>query len=158
MHIQPANPNSPSVTSETRAHWGRGFAVVTAVMFLISSVFPVAAGLSHDTSAFPQWWGTLDVTIAFLLAILAFGIFGLAHGKENQQVEIAGYRAYRILIHAIIALLAVFFLWGDRIVWSNCLSGFAWRFWLLLYGLPAWLIVFKASRGLGEPSGKPNAA
>src|SRR6516162_10163472 len=125
MMVQPANPNPTAVRNEPAAQWRRGFAVVTVAMFLISSVFPVAAGLSRDTSAFPQWWGTLDVAIAFVLAIFVFGIFGLAHGNESPQVEVAGYRAYRVLIHAILALLVVFFLWGDRIVWSQCLTGFA---------------------------------
>jgi hypothetical protein len=41
-------------------------------------------------------------------------------------------------MNRIFALLVGFFFFGDRIVWSNCLTGFAWRFWLLLYGLPAW--------------------
>ena len=36
-------------------------------------------------------------------------------------------------------MLVVFFLAGDRIIWSNCLTGFAWRAWLLMYTLPAWM-------------------
>ena len=57
----------------------------------------------------------------------------------TDDVTAASYRAYRALIHAIIALCAVFFVAGDRIVWINCLPGFGWRAWLLLYCLPAWL-------------------
>ena len=134
--------------TEPPAFWGRGVAVATAMVFLTSSAFPVVAGLSHDTGSFPKWWGMLDVGIAFLLAILMFVIFGLAHGKVNKQAEDASYRAYRVLIHAIFALFVVFFLCGDRIVWPNCLTGFAWRFWLLMYSLPAWFTVLRASGGL----------
>src|SRR5262249_23567035 len=100
------------------------------------------AGFVKDTEAWPKWWGALDVLIAFVLAALALAVMALAHGKVDEQVEDASYRAYRGLIHGIFALLVVFFLFGDRVVWSNCLTGLAWRFWLLLYGMPAWLTVF----------------
>jgi hypothetical protein len=69
----------------------------------------------------------------------------LAHGKVDKQVEDASYHAYRVLIHGIFAMLVVFFLLGEQIVWRNCLTGFAWRFWLLLYGLPAWLAFIRSS-------------
>jgi uncharacterized membrane-anchored protein YitT (DUF2179 family) len=66
-------------------------------------------------------------------------ILGLAQGKVSKQAEDATYRAYRILIHGIFVMLLVFFLFGNHIIWSNCLTGFAWRAWLLLYTLPAWV-------------------
>jgi hypothetical protein len=111
---------------------------VAAVLFLISSAFPVVAAFVRDTQSWPKWWGVLDVSIAFVLAILAFAVMTLAHGKVNKQAEEASFRAYRLLIHGIFAILVVFFLFGDRIVWTNCLTGLAWRTWLLLYSLPAW--------------------
>jgi hypothetical protein len=114
-----------------------------AVVFAISSAFPVVAGLSHDPEAFPPWWGALDVGIAFLLALLAFLVFGFARGRVNKPVEDLSYRAYRVLIHAIFAALVVFFVFGDRIVWTQCLTGLAWRFWLLLYCLPAWIALLR---------------
>jgi hypothetical protein len=132
MATEPATPFSPKTRSR------RPLAIAAAVVFFISSVFPLVAGFVRDTESWPKWWGILDVSIAFVLAILALVIMALAHGKVDKQAEEASYRAYRILIHGIFALLVVFFLFGDRIVWSNCLTGFAWRFWLLLYGLPAW--------------------
>jgi hypothetical protein len=136
------NPNPSRLTPDPRLHWRRPLAVATAVVFVISSVFPVVAGLSRDTSSYPKWWGPLDVGIAFVLAFLAIVIFVLAQGEVDKQADEASYRAYRILIHGIMAILVVFFLVGDRIVWTYCLVGFAWRFWLLLYGLPAWISVF----------------
>src|SRR5262249_47265753 len=102
------------------------------------SAFPVVAGLSHDTASFPRWWGVLDVAIAFLLACLAIGLSAITQGQVTRQAEETTYRAYRFLTHAVFAMLVVFFLAGDHIVWINCLTGFAWRSWLLLYTLPAW--------------------
>lgn len=114
-------------------------AIVAAIAFLVSSVFPVIAGLSHDTASFPRWWGILDVGLAFVLAVLALVILGVTQGKVTKSAEDLSYRCYRILTHGIFLMLVVFFLAGDRIVWSNCLTGFAWRAWLLLYTLPAWV-------------------
>jgi hypothetical protein len=114
-------------------------AIVAAVAFFVSSVFPVVAGLSHNTASFPKWWGNLDVSLAFVLALLALAILGVTQGKVNKQAECVSYRAYRILTHGIFLMLVVFFLAGDRIVWNNCLTGLAWRAWLLLYTLPAWV-------------------
>jgi hypothetical protein len=122
-------------------------AIAAAVVFFVSLAFPVVAGFINDTASWPKWWGVLDVAIALVLGILAVSIMALASGKVNKQAEDASYRAYRVLIHAIFAVLVVFVLGGDRIVWGNCLSGLAWRFWLLLYGLPAWLAVFGATTG-----------
>jgi len=129
--------------SATRTLWGRPLAVAAAVLFFISWVFPVAAGLSKDTTSFPKWWGKLDVSLAFVLAILALVIMAYAGGQVNEQAENASYRAYRVLIHGILAMVVVFFLFGDRIIWINCLTGFAWRTWLLLYSLPAWFAALR---------------
>ncbi|HVO68603.1 MAG TPA: hypothetical protein VMT24_01075 [Aggregatilineaceae bacterium] len=142
------NTNSKS-TPNPLPSWGRPFAVVAAIVFLISSVFPVVAGLSKDTASFPPWWGTLDVGFAFVLAITVFVIVALGQGRVTKPIEDATYRAYRILIHGILALTVLFLFSGDRIVWINGLPGIAWRAWLLLYGLPAWLGV------MGTASGKP---
>jgi hypothetical protein len=153
-----ARPSPIPLTSEALAIWGRPLAVATAVVFFISSAFPVAAGLSKNTGSFPGWWGMLDVGIAFILALLAIVVIALAQGHVTRQVEDASYHAYRVLLHGIFAMLVVFFLLGDRIVWVNCLTGFAWRAWLLLYSLPAWLTAFRAPRvSAGAPGGPPSA-
>jgi len=122
-----------------RALWGRPLAIASAVVFLMSSAFPAVAGLSRKTAPFPKWWGRLDVGLAFVLAILALGVMAAAQGREDRQTVDATYRAYRILNHGIFVMLVVFFFLGDRVVWINCLTGFAWRYWLLIYVLPAWL-------------------
>jgi VIT1/CCC1 family predicted Fe2+/Mn2+ transporter len=135
---QLANPKSAPHSTAPLPRCGRPLAIATAIIFCISSAFPAVAAFVRDTESWPKWWGVLDVGIAFFLAILALALLGLAQGKVNKQAEGASYRAYRILTHGILAGLVVFFLIGDRIVWSNCLTGFAWRAWLLLYSLPAW--------------------
>jgi hypothetical protein len=158
MPSEPAGrPGSPVAapappTGEPRFRWGRPLAFATAAVFLLSLGFPAVAAFVRDTESWPKWWGVLDVGLAFLLAALAIAIMALAGGRLDGQVEIASYRAYRVLIHGIFAMLVAFWLCGDRIVWGNCLTGFAWRFWLLLYALPAWIAVSRSLRP-GEDDG-----
>jgi hypothetical protein len=123
--------------------WSRPVAIAAAIVFFISSTFPVVAGLSKNTASFPKWWGTLDVGLAFVLAALALLVMGVAAGKADRKITDVSYRTYRVLIHGIFVMILVFFLFGDRIVWINCLSGFAWRAWLLLYCLPAWFTALR---------------
>ena len=141
-------------TSAPLAHWSRPLAIATAIVFCISSVFPVVAGFVTNRVTWPRWWGVLDIAIAFVLAMLALAVIGCAQGKVNKPAEDASYRAYRVLIHGILAMGMVFILFGDRIVWSNCITGFAWRFWLLFYALPAWLTVFGATAELRRRPGE----
>jgi len=136
--VNGANPDPTPHTTKLLVLWGRPLAIVTALVFIISSAFPIVAGLSRNTESFPKWWGVLDVGIAFVLASLAITTLALAQHNVTKQAEVASYRAYRILTHGIFAMLLVFFLFGDRIIWTNCLTGFAWRSWLLLYSLPVW--------------------
>ena len=148
-------PSPDPLASEALAIWGHPLAVATAVVFFISSAFPVAAGLTKNTASLPRWWGALDVGLAFVLALLAIVVLALAQGHVTRQSQDASYRAYRVLLHGIFAMLVVFFLFGDRIVWVNCLTGFAWRAWLLSYGLPAWLTALRFPRvSAGDPVGR----
>jgi hypothetical protein len=142
-----ANPNPGSVTRRLRVQWGRPLAVLTAIVFVISSAFPAVAGLSKHTESFPRWWGVADVGIALVLGILACAVLTLAQGGVTRQAEDASYRAYRVLIHGILVVCMVFMFAGDRIIWVNCITGFAWRTWLLLYSLPAWLTLFSTVSG-----------
>ena len=112
---------------------------VAAVLFTVSWGFPIAAGLSSDTSSFPKWWGVVDVGLAFVLAFLALAIDVGCRKRIDRETEQAAYRAYRVLSHAVLAFAVVVMVYGGRITWMNCLSGFAWRTWLLLYVLPAWI-------------------
>jgi hypothetical protein len=142
------DPSSNPLTTEPRTLWGRPIAIAAAVLFFLSLGFPVIAGLSKDKASFPKWVGALDVGLAFVLAMLSFVLIVITQGKVSRQAADASYRTYRILTHGILAMILVFFVFGDRIVWINCLTGFAWRTWLLLYCLPAW---FAALRPAGRP-------
>jgi len=73
------------------------------------------------------------------------GDHGARGGQGDQTSTDASYRVYRILTHGILVMVVVFFLFGDRIIWINCLTGFAWRAWLLLYTLPAWVTALRTS-------------
>jgi hypothetical protein len=155
MVTEQAEPRANRVDSTAQAtdaltDWGPPLAIATAVVFFISSLFPLVAGLARDTSTFPRWWGILDVGIAFILAALAIALIALAQRHVARKAHDATYRAYRILIHGLMVLMIVFLLFGDRIVWTNCLPGFAWRTWLLLYAMPAWFTAFRATDGLSD--------
>ena len=134
---------TPVVTGP-HAHLRRQLAVAAAVVFVISSAFPVVAGLAKDTASFPKWWGAADVIIAFVLAFLAIVISALVGHDVNRQAEEASYRAYRFLTRGILAMVVAFFLFGDRITWSIWLVGLGWRTWLLLYSLPAWFTALRS--------------
>src|SRR5262245_11294523 len=112
---QPADPVPMLRMPELSVQGRRRLGIATAVVFCISSAFPVVAGFVRDTESWPKWWGVLDVGIAFLLAMLAFAVVGAAGTKIDQHSERASYRAYRGLNHGLLAILVVFFLLGDRI-------------------------------------------
>jgi len=129
--------------------WIRPIAFGALILFLLSWVFPIGAGLAKDTSAFPRWWGAADVALAFVLAIATLGIPVLVRGRVNKGVEEAAYRAYRVLTHGIMAVGVLVMLAGDRITWANCATGFLWRTWLGLYILPSWIATVHA-RGMAR--------
>ena len=117
----------------------RVMALTAAILFVLSWIFPVGAGLVRNPTSLPQWWGTVDVALAFVVAVGAFGIQGLGHGNVDKQAEQTTYRIYRRSLHAILVVGVVVILAGDRIKWANCATGFLWRTWLFLYILPWWL-------------------
>jgi len=127
----------------------RAIALTTAGLFLISLAFPAVAAFVKDPQAWPKWWGALDVTLAFTLALLVMVVLATARDRVNKEVEQITYRVYRVLIWGIFLLMAVFVVAGDRIIWTQCLTGFAWRYWLLLYALPWWIA---ANRPTAQPT------
>jgi hypothetical protein len=126
---------------------GRSLAIAAAVVFVISSAFPIVAGLSKNTASFPKLWGKLDVGLAFVLAVMVFGVMALARNSVDKRAEESSYRAYRVLLHGIFVMLVVFFVFGNQIIWVNCLTGIAWRSWLLLYALPEWIVAVRTVAG-----------
>lgn len=142
---------TPSQVKRTSAK-GRELAVTTAIAFVVSLVFPTAAGLAQNMSALPAWWGIADVVFAFILAALAITVAARFDRRKTPEIERASYRVYRIVVNLILVLLVVFLIGGDRIRWTIFLPGIAWRGWLLLYAYPAWLTALRSPR-----TGEPNA-
>jgi len=133
-------------SSVSQTVWIRPIAFVAAILFFVSWVFPVAVGLAKDTSAFPKWWGPVDVGLAFLLAIMAIGIQVLVRGTVDQRAEDKDiiYRVYRAATHWILVVGILVIVAGDRIAWGRCATGFMWRTWLGLYILPWWLAAIRS--------------
>jgi hypothetical protein len=122
-----------------RENLRRSIALATAVLLIVSLTFPAVAAFVKDARAWPKWWGALDVTLAFILALLVIVVLATVRDRVNKEVEQITYKVYRVLIWGIFLLMAVFVVAGDRIIWTQCLTGFAWRYWLLLYALPWWI-------------------
>ena len=127
----------------------RTIALTAAILFVLSWIFPVVAGLVRNPTSLPKWWGPVDVALAFVVAVGACVIPALGHGNADQQVEQTTYRIYRSSLHALLVVGVLVMVAGDRIKWANCATGFLWRTWLFLYVLPWWL----AATGC-RPSGK----
>ena len=95
----------------------RAFALAAAILFILSWIFPVSAGLVRNPTSLPLWWGTVDVALAFVVAVAALGIQGLAQRNVDKQAEQTAYRIYRSLVHAILVVGVVVRVAGDRINW-----------------------------------------
>ena len=99
--------------------WSRPLYIATAIAFLVSTLFPLGAGLSKNTSSFPRWWGPADVGTALLLAARVLAVLAIGTPKITKQDEEATYRAYRVHIHVIFVLMVVFVFFRDRIAGAN---------------------------------------
>jgi hypothetical protein len=122
----------------------RFLAIATAVVFCISTVFPVVAALG-GAAALPRAVGIADGILAFVLVFMAMALFVRTQGKVTKDARDAAYHGYRVSMHLILGLLVAFFLFGDRIAWNIGLVGLAWRAWLLLYTLPAWYTALRST-------------
>lgn len=116
----------------------RSLAIATAVVFCISTVFPVVAAVLPHPAALPRVVGVVDGVLAFTLVVMAMILHARTQGRVTTDAHAATYRAYRVMMHLILGLLAAFFLLGDRIAWNIGLVGLAWRAWLLMFTLPVW--------------------
>ncbi len=124
---------------------GRELAVTTAIAFVVSLVFPTAAGLVQETADLPGWWPIADVVFAFILAALAITVAARFERRKSPEVERTAYGVYRVVINLILLLLVIFLVAGDRVRWTIFLPGIAWRGWLFLYAFPAWLTALRST-------------
>ena len=135
----------PAKPPRNSTRQGRYLAVITAVAFWVSLVFPIAAGLAGEASALPAWWPIADVVFAFILAALAITVAARFDRRKTPQIERTTYRVHRIVLNLILVLLVVFLVAGDRVRWTIFLPGVAWRGWLFLYAFPAWLTALRST-------------
>jgi hypothetical protein len=142
------NPNNviADVDTDSRpanllARRGRFLVVLGAVLFSISTAFPVVASLVEQ-ERFPVWIGLLDVTLAFSLVLMTVVSATIGRGRVDDHARHASYRVYRLLANLPLVLLVVFFVFGEWIKWDVLLIGLAWRMWALLYILPAVLSIW----------------
>jgi hypothetical protein len=122
------------VRSGARQIQPRRLVLVGAWLMILSFAFPGAASV---LPAGPVWVGWLDVVLAFAVTALALFVFAISYRQVDDAARLASFHVYRILANVLIALLAVFFLCGNRIDWTILLTGLAWRLWLVCYVLPA---------------------
>ena len=79
----------------------RAIALTAAFLFVLSWIFPVSAGLVRNPASLPKWWGTVDVALAFVVAVGALVIPGLGRGNLNKQAERTTYRIYPSSLHGL---------------------------------------------------------
>jgi hypothetical protein len=142
----PPDPNHPNLLTR----WGRQLVILGAGLFGISLTFPLLAS-TLTPALFPQWFGVLDVAFAFAFMLTMALINAASGGQITQHTVHLSYRIYRGAASLLLVLLVIFFVAGDRIGWSILLPGLAWRMWLLVYFLPAWLTVWERHKATGKP-------
>jgi len=112
-------------------------------IFFISTLFPVVASLLPTTTV-PTWIGASDV----LIALIVVGILATAttkvRGKINETVKNTSSNIYQSLAGIPLLLLAIYFIFGDKIHWEILLPGLAWRAWVLLYSIPSMIALWES--------------
>lgn len=132
----------------------RTWARVAALLFLVSSCFPIVASVL-PADQHPGWLGPLDVATAGLLMLISLGPLRTASGEIQPEIVRGSYAFYRRAANILLLLLVLFFLLADRVHWDVLLIGLAWRAWLLLYAFPFWLQTW---RGQQPPEETPHSA
>jgi hypothetical protein len=134
--------NISSYQIDVPPRWRRRLVEFTAVLFCVSTVFPIIASII-PADQLPGWIGIVDVVLAFVVVILGLAILSIA-GNKVQSLDIqASYQGYRALGTVPLILLVIFFIAGDRLLWNVLLLGLAWRTWLLVYTLPVGLTLWR---------------
>lgn len=111
-------------------------------IFFISTLFPVVASILPVTTV-PTWIGALDVFIALIVVSLLATATTKARGKISETVKETSSNIYQFLAGIPLLLLAIYFIFGDKIHWEILLPGLAWRAWAFLYSLPSMVALWK---------------
>jgi len=123
----------------------RPLLLVSAALFVLSCLFPIAASVSQGDRA-PRWMGVADVVIAAVVAVFGMLIMSKKPSEFAPSVVASSFKAYRGLANTLLLSLALFFLVGDGIRWSILVPGLAWRGWLLAMVMPSWLSMWQKER------------
>jgi hypothetical protein len=126
------------------ARTDRRLVLLTAALFGVSTMFPIVAAVVQPDPS-PLWAGITDVALAILICVCGFTIATRAAERFDDRVVRSAFRIYRTGATALLVLICVFFVVGDRIGWHILLPGLAWRAWLLAWVLPAGLSLWKGS-------------
>jgi ABC-type microcin C transport system permease subunit YejB len=125
------------MTQARRAGKGsRGLVGGGALLFLLSTAFPVVASLLR-VEVLPRWVGIADVVVAFAAVLVGIAIASRKPAGFEEHAVQSAFVVYRATAHLFLALLLVFFAAGDRVDWSVLLPGLAWRGWLFVWVLPS---------------------
>jgi len=121
----------------------RALLVAGAGLFIVSSLFPVAASLLR-VDRLPTWVGVADVALAACLVVSGMVIVSKKPSAFAPLVVATAFRLYRALSGTFLVLLVVFFVLGDRLRWDILLPGLAWRAWVLVIVAPSWVTLWHA--------------
>lgn len=116
-----------------------------AVLFAASTMFPVVAAVAQPDPS-PLWAGMADVALAILTCACGFTIATRAGERFDDRVVRSAFLIYRGGATALLLLIGVFLVVGNRIGWHILLPGLAWRAWLLAWVLPAALSLWEGTR------------
>jgi len=122
----------------------RRLVLVTAALFVVSTMFPIVAAVVRPEPS-SRWAGTIDVALALLTCACGFTIATRAAERFDERVVRSAFRTYRTGATALLGLICVYFVLGDRIDWHILLPGLAWRAWLLAWVLPSGLSLWNGS-------------
>ena len=105
------------------------------LLYTISTFILLIA--STAKTPLPKWSGYADVSIAVLIAVLGFAIFGL--NKMSLQYE----TNHRVALYLLPVILLGMWYFRNLIDFNILLPGLAWRTFFFLHVLPYGLNVWK---------------
>ena len=105
------------------------------LLYTISTFILLIAGTAK--TPLPKWGGYVDVSIAILIAVLGFTIFGM--NKTSLQYE----TNHRVTLYLLPVLLLGMWLLRNVFDFNILLPGLAWRTFFFMHILPYGLNVWK---------------
>ena len=123
---------------------GRGLVAAAAVLFAVSTAFPVAASVL-ELERPPRWAGVADAIVALVVVGLGIAVASKKPAGFDARASRSALHVYRSASHLLLVLLVVFLTMGDRIEWDVLLVGLAWRAWLFAWVLPSALALWHAA-------------